>query len=46
MMQRGGGGETYVTLLIWTLHVLDKQYASRSGALSFQQLCNAAWLIA
>jgi hypothetical protein len=45
-MQCGGGGRTYVTSLIRTLRILDKQYASRSGALSFRQLCNAAWSIA
>jgi hypothetical protein len=46
VMQRSGGGGKYVTSLIRTLCVLDKQYASHSGALSFRQLCNAAWLIA
>ncbi len=45
-MRRGGGGRTYVTLLIRTLWLLDERYALRSGALSFQQLCNAAWSIA
>jgi hypothetical protein len=45
-MRRGGGGRTYMTSLIRTLRVLDKRYASRSGALSFRQLCNAAWSIA
>ena len=35
-----------MTSLIRTLRVLDEQYASRSGALSFRQLCNAAWSIA
>jgi hypothetical protein len=45
-MRRGGGGRTYVTSLIQTLRVLDEQYVSRSGALSFQQLCNTAWSIA
>jgi hypothetical protein len=45
-MRRGGGGRPYVTSLIRTLRVLDERYASRSGALSFRQLCNAAWSIA
>ncbi len=34
-MRRGGRGRTYMTSLIQTLRVLDKRYASRSGALSF-----------
>jgi hypothetical protein len=45
-MQRGSGGRTYVTSLIRTLRVLDERYTSRYGALSFRQLCNAAWSIA
>jgi hypothetical protein len=46
MMRRGGGGRTYVTLLIRMLRVLDERYTLRSSALLFRQLCNAAWSIA